>query len=141
MNPPANPPNTHPKITSIHLQRLAYVYVRQSSPKQVAQNKESQQYQYRLQQRAVELGWPAEQVRVVDSDQARSAREATARTGFQELVAARIGPAAEVRAALAAKTLCWGPMASFLAFRLCRERLAGFKKPRRIEFVAARATK
>jgi DNA invertase Pin-like site-specific DNA recombinase len=76
-----------PKITPAHQQRLAYIYVRQSSPKQVAQNKESQQYQYRLQQRAVELGWAADRVRVIDSDLGRSGSEATGRTGFQELIA------------------------------------------------------
>jgi len=61
--------------------------VRQSSPKQVAQNKESQQYQYQLQQRAIELGWAAERVRVIDSDLGRSGSEASGRGGFQKLVA------------------------------------------------------
>lgn len=56
MTPLSNDNLHHPKITAAHLQRLAYIYVRQSSPKQVAQNKESQAYQYRLQQRANELG-------------------------------------------------------------------------------------
>jgi len=78
---------SHPKITSAHLQRLAFIYVRQSTPKQVAQNQESQQYQYRLQQRAQELGWSTEQIRVIDSDLGRSGSEVTRRTGFQELVA------------------------------------------------------
>jgi DNA invertase Pin-like site-specific DNA recombinase len=77
----------HPKITSAHQERLAYIYVRQSSPKQVAQNRESQDYQYRLHQRAIALGWPAERVRIIDSDLGRSGREATARSGFQEVVA------------------------------------------------------
>ena len=75
------------KITPAHVQRLAYIYVRQSSLKQVAQNKESQQYQYQLQQRAIELGWAADRMRVIDSDLGRSGSEASARTGFQELVA------------------------------------------------------
>lgn len=75
------------KITPAHLQRLAFIYVRQSSPKQVAQNKESQQYQYQLRQRAIELGWAAERVRVIDSDLGRSGSEASRRGGFQELVA------------------------------------------------------
>jgi DNA invertase Pin-like site-specific DNA recombinase len=91
MNPsalPANSAHAHPKITAAHRQRLAYIYVRQSSPKQVAQNKESQQYQYRLQQRAVELGWAAELVRVIDRDLGRSGSGTAGRTGFQELVAA-----------------------------------------------------
>jgi DNA invertase Pin-like site-specific DNA recombinase len=76
-----------PKVTSAHQQRWAYIYVRQSSAKQVTQNKESQQYQYRLQQRAVELGWPAERVRVIDSDLGLSGSEAAGRSGFQKLVA------------------------------------------------------
>ena len=75
------------KITPAHLQRLAFIYVRQSSPKQVAQNKESQQYQYQLRQRAIELGWAAERVRVIDSDLGRSGSEASGRGGFKELVA------------------------------------------------------
>jgi DNA invertase Pin-like site-specific DNA recombinase len=48
--------------------RLAYIYVRQSSLKQVYKNQESQLYQYRLQQRAQEFGWPLERIRVIDSD-------------------------------------------------------------------------
>ena len=88
MNPSVTTLSLHPKITPTHLQRLAYIYVRQSSPKQVAHNKESQQYQYRLQQRAIELGWAADRVRVIDSDLGRSGSEAKGRTGFQELVAA-----------------------------------------------------
>jgi DNA invertase Pin-like site-specific DNA recombinase len=77
----------HPKITAAHQQRLAYIYVRQSSPKQVLHNKESQQYQYRLQQRAKELGWAEERIRVIDSDLGLSGKEAAGRSGFQELVA------------------------------------------------------
>lgn len=87
MNPSLASLSPVPKITLEHLQRLAYIYVRQSSPKQVAQNKESQEYQYRLQQRAVELGWAADRVKVIDSDLGRSGSEALGRTGFQELIA------------------------------------------------------
>jgi DNA invertase Pin-like site-specific DNA recombinase len=77
----------HPKITSAHHQRLALIYVRQSTPKQVVQNQESQQYQYRLQLRAQELGWVAERVRVIDTDLGLSGSDAAGRSGFQELVA------------------------------------------------------
>ncbi len=87
MNPLSNDNLHHPKITAAHLQRLAYIYVRQSSPKQVAQNKESQAYQYRLQQRAHELGWAEERIHVIDSDLGLSGKEAAGRSGFQELVA------------------------------------------------------
>ncbi len=77
----------HPKISPAHLQRLAFIYVRQSTPKQVLYNKESQENQYQLQHRAEALGWAAERIRVIDSDLGRSGSEATSRTGFQELVA------------------------------------------------------
>jgi DNA invertase Pin-like site-specific DNA recombinase len=77
----------HPKITPQHQQRLAYIYVRQSTLKQVHQNQESQAYQYRLQQRAGELGWIEERIRIIDSDLGTSGRESTARVGFQTLVA------------------------------------------------------
>jgi len=76
----------HPKVTHFHHQRLAYVYVRQSSLKQVYHNQESQHYQYRLKQRALELGWPEDRVRVIDSDLGRSGRNSDDRVGFQELV-------------------------------------------------------
>lgn len=87
MNLTLNESQVHSKITAAHQQRLAFIYVRQSTPKQVAQNQESQQYQYRLQQRAQELGWPAEQIRVIDSDLGLSGKESAGRSGFQELVA------------------------------------------------------
>jgi DNA invertase Pin-like site-specific DNA recombinase len=77
----------HPKVTAFHLQRLAYIYVRQSSLKQVQHNQESQMYQYRLQQRALELGWANDRIRVIDTDLGYSGQEAEPRVGFQELVA------------------------------------------------------
>jgi DNA invertase Pin-like site-specific DNA recombinase len=77
----------HPKVTSWHQQRLAYIYVRQSSTKQIHRNQESQQYQYRLQLRAQELGWSEERIKVIDSDLGLSGQHAEVRTGFQELVA------------------------------------------------------
>jgi DNA invertase Pin-like site-specific DNA recombinase len=86
MNPPPNDHFVHPKITAAHYQRLAFVYIRQSTPRQVIQNQESQQNQYRLRQRAEELGWPADRVRVIDSDLGVSGSEAAGRSGFQELV-------------------------------------------------------
>jgi DNA invertase Pin-like site-specific DNA recombinase len=75
------------KITQYHLKRLAYIYVRQSSPKQVLHNRESQFNQYQLVQRAEKLGWKQERIRVIDSDQGISARESESRDGFKELVA------------------------------------------------------
>jgi DNA invertase Pin-like site-specific DNA recombinase len=74
------------KILDRHLDRLAMVYVRQSSPQQVIENRESRERQYALAQLAQRLGWPAERVVIIDEDQARSARSAVRRTGFQRLM-------------------------------------------------------
>jgi DNA invertase Pin-like site-specific DNA recombinase len=79
---------SHPKVTPAHQARLAYVYVRQSSPKQVQHNQESQLYQYRLKQRALTLGWPEERIRCIDQDLGVSGRDAAVREGFQQLMAA-----------------------------------------------------
>lgn len=77
----------HSKVTLTHLERNAFIYIRQSTLKQVINNKESQEYQYRLQQRALGLGWSPEQIRVIDSDLGKSGSESAGRIGFQELVA------------------------------------------------------
>ncbi len=58
----------HQKVTAEHLQRNAYLYIRQSTLQQVFHNTESTQRQYALKQRAVALGWPAEQIVVIDTD-------------------------------------------------------------------------
>jgi hypothetical protein len=55
---PANPARPSHKILPAHLDRRAVVYVRQSTPQQVAGNRESADLQYQLARRAVELGWP-----------------------------------------------------------------------------------
>ncbi len=75
------------KITARHRDRAAYVYVRQSTPKQVQQNRESQVNQYALVQRAIALGGPPERVQVIDADLGLSGQDRQ-RPGFQELVAA-----------------------------------------------------
>jgi excisionase family DNA binding protein len=75
------------KITERHRQRRAVVYVRQSTPGQVERNTESAARQYALAERAVELGWPASAVLVVDEDTGMSGRWAHARIGFRELAA------------------------------------------------------
>jgi DNA invertase Pin-like site-specific DNA recombinase len=77
----------HAKITPQHRQRRAVVYVRQSTPGQVERNTESSARQYALAERAVELGWPAEAVVIVDEDTGHSAARAHSRIGFRELVA------------------------------------------------------
>jgi len=77
----------HQKVIARHLRRNAYLYVRQSTMRQVFENTESTQRQYALRQRAVTLGWPNERVIVIDSDLGLSGTSATDRQGFQKLVA------------------------------------------------------
>ena len=75
------------KVTADHLRRDAYLYVRQSTLYQVANNTESARRQYDLRGRAVALGWPADKVIVIDIDQGQSGASAADREGFQRLVA------------------------------------------------------
>ena len=74
------------KIQPTHCDRLAYVYVRQSTPGQVLENRESTERQYQLQARAIALGWSSTRVEIIDEDQGRSGSTAAHRTGFQRLV-------------------------------------------------------
>jgi DNA invertase Pin-like site-specific DNA recombinase len=75
------------KVTGAHLARTAYLYVRQSTLRQVLTNTESTARQYALRQKAIALGWPAEQIVTIDTDQGQSGASATDREGFQQLVA------------------------------------------------------
>src|SRR5438270_9247501 len=77
----------HNKIAAIHLQRQAYLYVRQSTLRQVLENTESTKRQCALRERAVVLGWPPGRVVVIDSDLGQSGADSD-RVGFQRLVAA-----------------------------------------------------
>ena len=74
------------KIGADHLRRDAYLYVRQSSLRQVFENTESTKRQYALRERAVALGWPSERIHVIDSDLGLSGAQAAERDGFQFLV-------------------------------------------------------
>ncbi len=77
----------HEKIQGKHLDRLAVVYVRQSTLQQVRQHQESGRLQYGLKERAVQLGWSSQQVIVIDEDQGQTGTTAEGRQGFQRLVA------------------------------------------------------
>jgi DNA invertase Pin-like site-specific DNA recombinase len=77
----------HQKVMPRHRRRHAYLYVRQSTLRQVFENTESTARQYALRQRAVALGWSQDQVIVIDSDQGHSGASAAGRDGFQRLVA------------------------------------------------------
>jgi DNA invertase Pin-like site-specific DNA recombinase len=74
------------KIRDVHVHRLAMVYVRQSTPQQVLENRESRERQYALADFAQRLGWPAERVVVIDEDQGQSGKTAADRSGFQRLM-------------------------------------------------------
>jgi DNA invertase Pin-like site-specific DNA recombinase len=75
------------KVLPRHLDRLAVVYVRRSSARQVLENRESTELQYRLGDRAMALGWPESQVLVIDEDLGHSGQSVAGRQGFQRLLA------------------------------------------------------
>lgn len=74
------------KVQAEHLRRQALLYVRQSTLRQVQENQESAKRQYGLRERALALGWSAEQIVIIDCDQGQSASGAVQREGFQRLV-------------------------------------------------------
>jgi DNA invertase Pin-like site-specific DNA recombinase len=78
--------NSDTKITSSHRDRLAVIYLRQSSMAQVREHTESTMRQYGLAEEAVRLGWSHQQVIVIDTDLGVSGRWGVARAGFAELV-------------------------------------------------------
>ena len=96
-SPPIEPaPALHPlsppsgrvpssKILTAHLEKLAVVYIRQSSPQQVLENRESTARQYAFAEHAVALGWPRDRVLIIDEDLGKSGRTAE---GAQRLPAA-----------------------------------------------------
>jgi len=78
--------DAHQKVTTMHIKRNAYLYIRQSTIRQVFENTESTQRQYALQQNAIALGWSRERIIVIDSDLGQSGASAIDREGFQRLV-------------------------------------------------------
>src|SRR5882724_912287 len=78
---------TSSKVTAQHLQRQTFLYIRQSTLRQVLENTESTKRQYALRQRAIALGWPVERIVVIDRDLGKSGAAAADREGFQQLVA------------------------------------------------------
>ena len=78
--------DTHQKVKAAHLQRNAYLYIRQSTLRQVFENSESTKRQYALRQKAVALGWPEDRIIVIDTDLGQSGASAVDREGFQRLV-------------------------------------------------------
>jgi DNA invertase Pin-like site-specific DNA recombinase len=74
------------KITSDHLSRKAYLYIRQSSIRQVMEHTESTKRQYALKERAISLGWSLSDIIVIDSDLGQSGATGSHRCGFKRLV-------------------------------------------------------
>src|SRR5216117_908943 len=74
------------KVNDSHRRRQAIVYVRQSTMQQVLEHRESADRQYGLVHRAVTLGWPGNQVEIIDEDQGLTAATAEGRSGFQRLL-------------------------------------------------------
>ena len=79
--------DAHQKVTAAHLKRNAYLYIRQSTLRQVLENSESTKRQYALRDRAVALGWALDRIITIDSDLGQSGASAIDREGFQRLVA------------------------------------------------------
>jgi DNA invertase Pin-like site-specific DNA recombinase len=77
---------TSQKVTASQLKRSAFLYIRQSTPRQVLEHTESTARQYALRKRAVALGWQDDQVTVIDSDLGQSGASSADREGFQKLV-------------------------------------------------------
>ncbi len=90
-----NPDLLRSKVTAAHQAKWAYVYIRQSSLSQVTRHGESTDLQYELVERAVQLGWPRERVKIIDEDLGKSGTSTEHRLGFQHLIAeiglARVG--------------------------------------------------
>jgi DNA invertase Pin-like site-specific DNA recombinase len=80
------------KIQRTHLDRAAFVYIRQSTPSQVAYNRESTARQYALAERACQLGWRRDQVTIIDKDVGVSGATAGTRSGFARLTS-EVAPA------------------------------------------------
>jgi hypothetical protein len=81
-----HPVSASDKVAAHHLDRLAVVYVRQSTLQQIEHHRESTQLQYGLADRACRLGWPRPKVMVIDEYLGLSAASTEGRTGFQRLV-------------------------------------------------------
>jgi DNA invertase Pin-like site-specific DNA recombinase len=78
--------DAHQKVNADHLKRNAYLYLRQSTLRQVFENSESTFRQYDLRKQALALGWVPEQIVVIDNDLGQSGASAVGREGFQRLV-------------------------------------------------------
>jgi len=110
------------RIRPEHRDRLAVVYIRQSTPQQVERHQESGRLQYALVDHAIALGWPRERILVIDEDQGHSAASAQGRLGFQRLVAevglGHVGVVLGVEMSRLARSCCdWHQLLEICALR------------------------
>jgi DNA invertase Pin-like site-specific DNA recombinase len=117
---------SHDRIRPKHRDRLAVVYIRQSTPQQVERHQESGRLQYALVDAMVDharaLGWPQENILVIDEDQGHSAASAQGRLGFQRLVAevglGHVGVVLGVEMSRLARSCCdWHQLLEICALR------------------------
>jgi len=116
--------STSELVTSLHLQKKAVIYIRQSTPHQQISNQESLRLQYALQERAQGLGWHAKDVEVIDADLGLTATSAQHRTGFQELVAkvtlGQVGIILSVEVTRLSRNCSdWYPLLDVCGYRSC----------------------
>lgn len=78
--------NISPRITPLHLNRKAIIYIRQSTPHQVISHQESLRLQYALKHRALDLGWKQQDVEIVDNDLGLSGSATQHREGFKQML-------------------------------------------------------
>jgi DNA invertase Pin-like site-specific DNA recombinase len=116
--------NGSAKIVGAHLDRLAVVYLRQSSIAQVREHAESTMRQYGLVEEAVRLGWAREAVVVIDTDLGVSGRWGVARAGFAELVS----------------RVCTGEVGAIFGLEISRLARSNAEVARLMEFAAITAT-
>lgn len=108
------------KITSRHLAKMAYLYIRQSTLRQVQENTESTLRQYALRDKLVSLGWDRDDIEVIDCDLGRSGKAADNREGFQQLVSCVANGQAGAVACIEASRLSrcsgdWGRLVEYCA--------------------------
>jgi DNA invertase Pin-like site-specific DNA recombinase len=111
-------------VQAHHLSRQAVIYIRQSSPNQVLTHQESLRLQHALRQRAEQLGWAPTNIQVIDADLGQTARTATGRSGFQELVTRvstdQVGIILSYEVTrLARNCTDWYPLLDVCGFRRC----------------------
>ena len=94
------------KVQPHHVERGAYLYVRQSSMRQVIENVENTKRQYALRSRAIALGWREDQIVVVDSDQGESGASAAWRAGNKRTGHFKIESRSAGRCSHSARTTC-----------------------------------